>query len=113
VGELPQKGAEASEGEIGATQAGQACSRVLAASKVHPLLQVEWLLLPLGEMFVQAMLGAKLLVSQAVANETEFATAASHRLRGARVVPPRSSSALPQCLKPSWRGGVCVNTIRD
>jgi hypothetical protein len=44
------------------------------ASKVDPLLQVEWLLLSLREILFQAMVGAKLLRRRSVANETETAT---------------------------------------
>jgi hypothetical protein len=67
------KGAEAARERLGANQAAQGCSRALA-SKVHPLLQIEWLLLPLREILFQAMLGAKLLRRRSVANETETAT---------------------------------------
>ena len=47
---------------------------MLAASKVHPLLQVEWLLLSVGEVLLKAMLRAKLPMRKSVANQTEAAT---------------------------------------
>ena len=62
------------EGAVGAAQPSRACGQALAPSKLHPLLQAR-LLLPLREMLVQAMLGAKLLKRQSVANKTETATA--------------------------------------
>jgi hypothetical protein len=68
-----EEGAAQGEGEAGASQPAQGRSQALT-SKVHPLLQVEWLLLPLREVLFQAMLGAKLLRRRSVANETETAT---------------------------------------
>jgi hypothetical protein len=67
-------GAAQGEGAVAATQVTQDCSRALAASKVHPLLHVEWLSVSVGEVLLKAMLRAKLPMRKSVANQTEAAT---------------------------------------
>jgi hypothetical protein len=74
MGKLAPQGASQSEGAVGTSQAARARSQALAASKVHPLLQVEWLLLSVGEVLLKAMLRAKLPMRKSVANQTEAAT---------------------------------------